>query len=177
MVIWIIGLSGAGKTTIGTMLYRHLRAEHLNMVYLDGDILREVWGDKMGHDISARATNSYRISHLCRFLDSQGIHIVASVMTMFPEWQKWNRDNLSSYYEVFLDVNMEVLAQRDTKGIYAAARRGEIKDVVGVDLPYPRPPYSDLVISGDDAVKLPDEITKMILAALPTPLTDRAIGK
>lgn len=167
MVIWIIGLSGAGKTTVGSLLCQHLKAQHQNMVFLDGDILRQVWGDNLGHDISARAINAHRISHLCKVLDAQGIHVVASVLTIFPEWQKWNRDNLPAYFEVFLDVDMATLEQRDSKGIYAAARRGELKNVVGIDIPYPRPPHPDLVISGDDALQAPENIVKSILERLP----------
>ncbi len=170
MVIWIIGLSDAGKTTIGRLLYEHLKAAHQNTLFLDGDILRDVWGDKLGHDLAGRALNAHRISNLCKVLDGQGMHIVACVLSVFPEWQKWNRDNLSSYFEVFLDVDMAILQDRDSKGIYGAAQRGEMKDVVGIDIPFPRPPYSDLVISGDDAVQQPDIILENILNSLP-PLT------
>ena len=165
MVIWLIGLSGAGKTTLATCLHEALKPKRENLVLLDGDILREVWGDSLGHNIEARQRNAHRISHLCRMLDAQNIHVIAAVLSLFPDWQAWNRKNFSSYYEVFLDVPMEILRQRDTKGLYAKAFGGEIDNVVGVDIPFPPPPAPDLVLA--DADTSPEEATARLLAALP----------
>lgn len=167
MVIWLNGLSAAGKTTIGMRLAEKLRARCKNVVYLDGDILREVWGDQLGHDVEGRRANAQRVSHLCRMLDRQGLHVVAAVMSMFPYWQEWNRKNFSSYFEVLLDVPMEVLYAREKKGLYRAIRLGEIDKVVGIDILFPRPAHPDLVI--DNSADLPDPgvIADRILAALP----------
>lgn len=162
MVIWLIGLSGAGKTTLGARLAARLRARHPNLVFLDGDALREVWQDRLGHDVEGRAKNAARISALCRLLDEQGIHVVAAVLSLFPEWQAWNRENFSQYFEVFLDAPMEMLRQRDSKGLYAAAEAGEIDNVVGVDIDFPRPPNPDLVIAGDDLACDPDVLAARI---------------
>lgn len=150
MITWLIGLSGAGKTTIGRELAGRLKARHKNLVFLDGDILREVWGAPLGHDIEGRRENAQRISHLCHMLDQQDIHVVAAVLSIFPEWQKWNRETFKEYYEIFLDVPMEELRRRDPKGLYAKAFSGQEKNVVGVDIPFPTPANPDLVISGAD---------------------------
>jgi cytidine diphosphoramidate kinase len=166
MVIWLIGLSGAGKTTIGRLLYQRVRPRHDNLVFLDGDLLREVWGDRLGHTIEARRVNAHRISHLCRLLDAQGIHVIAAVLSAFPEWQAWNRANFSQYFEIFLDVPMEELRRRDTKELYAKAERGEKTDVIGVDLPFPRPLHADLVIGGAGSLAAPSEIADRIDAEL-----------
>lgn len=166
MVIWLIGLSGAGKTTVGRLLYQRLKPRHPSMVFLDGDILRDVWGDSLGHTIGARAVNAHRISHLCRVLDQQNIHVVAAVLSAFPQWQAWNRAQFSRYYEVFLDVPMAVLRQRDSKGLYARAERGEIDNVIGVDLDFPRPANADLVIDGVYVTAPPDDIAAMIESRL-----------
>jgi cytidine diphosphoramidate kinase len=171
VIIWLIGLSGAGKTTIGTRLAEHLANQLPGLVYLDGDILREVWGNDLGHDIADREVNAGRASRLCRMLDRQGIHVVASVLSIFPEWQKWNRDNFTQYYEVFLDVPMEVLRARDTKGLYAAADRGEQTNVVGVDIPFPRPENPDLVLENFGATATPEAVVRRILEALPLAVT------
>ena len=96
MVIWLIGLSAAGKTSVGRILAQRLKARHANLVFLDGDVLREVWGDRLGHDVAGRRANAHRISHLCRVLDAEGIHVVAAVLSLFPEWQRWNRENFDS---------------------------------------------------------------------------------
>jgi adenylylsulfate kinase len=168
VVVWIIGLSGSGKTTIGAPLAARMKAKRENVVFLDGDILREVWGDSPGHDVEGRRINARRFSHLCRFLDGQNIHVVASILSIFPEWQAWNRTTFSKYFEVFLDVPMDVLRARDTKELYRKAALGEIKNVVGVDIPFLPPPQSDLVITGaDQAACSPHQLVERILTALP----------
>lgn len=167
MIVWLIGLSGAGKTTIGRELYNQLSPAHPNLVFLDGDVLRDVWGDSLGHTVEARAMNAHRISHLCRMLDRQNIHVVAAVLSMFPEWQAWNRKNFSHYFEVFLDASMPLLKARDNKDIYGPAEAGKIQNVVGVDLPFPRPPEPDLVLQDDQLMSPPSPIATRILRALP----------
>ena len=119
MVIWLIGLSGSGKTTLGSPLYQRLKIRHKNLVFLDGDVLREVWGDSPGHDVEGRRINARRISHLCRMLDGQGIHVITAILSIFPEWQAWNRGHFSRYFEIFIDTPLEVVKQRDAKGLYS----------------------------------------------------------
>ncbi len=166
MVIWLIGLSGAGKTTIGTQLYEILKTENQATVLLDGDVLREVWGDAPGHDIDGRRINAQRISQLCQMLDKQGIDVVASVLSIFPEWQKWNRDNFSIYYEVFIDAPLELVQQRDPKGLYAAADKGEMKNVVGIDIPFPRPAQPNMTITAEDMEQSPTVLAQRIKKSL-----------
>ena len=101
MVIWLIGLSGSGKTTIGKELLIIFKRKYPNTVFLDGDLLREVWGDDVGHSIEGRRINAYRISHLSKMLDKQGINVIACVLSLFPEWQNWNRKNLKKYFQIF----------------------------------------------------------------------------
>ncbi|MEV0637663.1 adenylyl-sulfate kinase [Streptomyces sp. NPDC050619] len=163
MITWLIGMSGAGKTTVGTRLADRLKEHRPQTVYLDGDILRDVWGDAPGHDVAGRGVNARRISHLCAMLDRQGIDVVAAVLSIFPEWQDWNRRTFSQYVEVFLDVPMEVLEERDTKGLYAAAWAGRINNVVGVDIPFPRPLHPDLVLDSSGAAGDPDQLVRTIL--------------
>jgi adenylylsulfate kinase len=163
VIVWLIGMSGAGKTAVGTRLYRQLKETRPETVYLDGDLLREVWGGDLGHDLAGREANAGRISRLCAMLDRQGITVVAAVLSIFPEWQAWNRATFSSYFEVFLDVPMDVREQRDSKGLYRAARAGEVRDVVGVDIPFPRPAHPDLVLRGCGADGTPDVLAGRVL--------------
>lgn len=167
MIVWLIGLSGAGKTTIGRRMYEKIKPEVPNATFLDGDMLRDVWGDSLGHTIAARNVNAHRISNLCLMLDKQGIHVIATVLSIFPEWQAWNRQNFHHYFEVYLDAPMDLLRSRDSKGLYAGAEAGNIKNVVGVDLPFPPPVAPDMTLSKDILVQSPDAISDMIIEALP----------
>ena len=144
MITWIIGLSGSGKTSIAECLVVKLRETNKSTVLVDGDAVRLIWGDQTSHSISGRRLNAQRISHLCSFLDKQGIDVVAAVLSIFPEWQKWNRINFSNYFEVFLDVSLEVVEKRDTKGLYKLARSGKLENMVGIDIPFIPPPNPDI---------------------------------
>ena len=167
MIIWICGLSAAGKTIIGGKLASVLRKKNKAIVFLDGDVLREIWADNLGHTLEARNFNANRISHLCRMLDRQRIHVVASLLYPFPEWMAWNRKKCSQYFEVFLDVPMTELEARDPKGLYAGARAGKIKNVVGVDLPFTRPENPDLILENVEPFRDPEDLAQAIIDALP----------
>ena len=87
------------------------------------------------------------VSVACVLFDDQGIDVVCAVQSLFLEFREWCRNNLSSYYEVFIEAPLDQLIKRDVKGIYARHLRGEIKNVAGLDLDFPGPINSDLIIS------------------------------
>ena len=151
MVIWLIGLAGAGKTTIGRELTRLLKARRPNVLLLDGDHVREIMGNDLGHTLEDRRANAGRVCRLCEYLDRQGIDVVCAILSLFPESRLWNREHYSRYFEVFIDVPMAVLEQRDQKGLYSAARAGRTANVAGIDLPFAPPERPDLVIHNGDA--------------------------
>ena len=163
MVIWLVGLSGSGKTTIGRLLYDHIKSKKDNVVFLDGDILREVWGESLGHDLEGRRLNAHRISHLCKMLDAQGITVVAAVLSIFPEWQEWNRNNFTEYNQIHLNAPISDLKRRDTKMLYKKAELGVIRNVVGVDIAFPQPFKSDLVVDTSAVSGGPEKTFKEII--------------
>ena len=146
MVIWIIGLSGSGKTTLSGQVVAQARQRGRKVVLLDGDRVRELFGNDLGYDLADRRANADRICRLCGFLDEQGVDVVCAIQSLFPESRTWCRENLSSYYEVFIDAPLDQLMERDAKGIYGRYLRGEIRDVGGLDLDFPRPDAANLVI-------------------------------
>ena len=79
-------------------------------------------------------------------LDQQNINVVSCVLSIFPEWQDWNRKNFSQYYEIYIYSSIERLKKYDDKGIYGKAKKGDINNVVGLDIPFPEPKRSNLVI-------------------------------
>jgi adenylylsulfate kinase-like enzyme len=145
-VYWITGLSGAGKTTVGGELWRRLRAAGHSVILLDGDALREVIAEDLGHSTDNRRKSAMRNARLCRMLSSQGADVVCATISLFHEVQRWNRENIPGYREIYLRVPMEELQRRDSKGIYAAAHRGDFRDVVGLDVPAELPEAPDLTL-------------------------------
>lgn len=148
MVIWLVGMSGAGKTTIGRELYALIKSSHPNTVFVDGDEVREIFrheGDD-AYTVEGRRQNSERISALCRWLDRQGINVVCSMLSIFEDHRQANRAELLRYFEVFIDASMDELMARDYKNLYRDARAGRVKNVVGVDIPFPAPATPDMVI-------------------------------
>jgi adenylylsulfate kinase len=147
MVIWFIGLSGAGKTTLANEVVAQVRSVQRNVVLIDGDVVREVFGNDLGHSMEDRRTNARRICQLGKLLEDQGINVVCAILSLFPESRSWNREHLKKYYEVFIDTPMKDLVQRDSKGIYRRFNSGEIRDVAGMDIEFTRPDNADLTIN------------------------------
>lgn len=149
MVIWIIGLSGSGKTTLANLVVERIRQSNGKVVLLDGDLIRTLFGNDVDHTIEGRRRNAERLSVLSKYLADQGIDVVAAVLSIFPEWRRWNRENIADYSEVYVKASMQTLLRRDIKNLYARAMRGEIPNVVGVDIPFPEPENPDLVIENN----------------------------
>jgi adenylylsulfate kinase len=149
MVIWLIGLSGAGKTAIGKELSKRLKKMNHPVVFMDGDIFREIMGNDLGHTIEDRKKNADRICRFCKCLNQQGIDIVFAILSIFHESQQWNRKNIAGYFEIYLDISMDTLKRRDTKGLYKKVFVGEINNVVGVDIPFDPPVNPDMIINND----------------------------
>jgi len=130
---------------------------------LDGDLIRNIFGNDVDHTIEGRRRNAERLSVLSKFLADQGIYVVAAVLSIFPEWRRWNRENIPDYVEVYLKASMQTLLRRDIKNLYARAMRGEIANVVGVDIPFPEPENPELVIENDSDRLEFDELTDRIM--------------
>jgi cytidine diphosphoramidate kinase len=151
-VYWFTGLSGAGKTTIGRLFYERLRQHHRHVVFLDGDVLREVFGNDLGHSLDQRMQSAMRNSRLCKMLSDQGIDVVCATISMFHECRRWNRQHIPAYREIYIRVPKAVLIERDQKQLYSRAMRGEIQNVMGVDLDIEEPECPDLVIDNDGSI-------------------------
>jgi adenylylsulfate kinase len=169
MVIWLIGLSGAGKTTIGRSLHKKLKSHKSGTVFVDGDELREVFSyDNItdSHTIEGRRLNGERILSICKWLDGQNIDVVCSILSIFPDLRRSARETFSRYLEVFIDVPLQTLIQRDSKQIYSRALSGKLKNVVGIDIPFPKPMESDLTISNNDSDHDIEKLVEQIMLAL-----------
>jgi adenylyl-sulfate kinase len=151
MVIWLIGLSGAGKSTLANEIVKGANRESNNTILLDGDVIREIFGDDLGYSMVDRLKNAKRICQLGKFLDSQGFNVVTAILSLFPESREWNRKNIKNYYEVFIDTPIESLVERDSKGLYSKFNKGEISEVAGMDINFTKPEKADLVIKNNSS--------------------------
>lgn len=145
-VYWITGLSGAGKTTIGTEFYKILSEEKDNVIFLDGDELREAFGKDLGYSKEERLKCAMRYSRICKLLSSQGIDVIICTISMFNEVREWNRLNMPNYLEIYIKVPISVLKLRDQKGLYSGIGKGNSDFVVGVNLDLDFPTTPDIVI-------------------------------
>tara|TARA_B100001093_G_scaffold518737_1_gene604714 strand:- start:4325 stop:4834 length:510 start_codon:yes stop_codon:yes gene_type:complete len=148
MVIWILGLSGSGKSFLSTKLKDELRNDYGNFLILDGDAIREIFDNDLGFSIKDRMTNALRISKLAHFFSQNKINVIVSVLSLFPSWLEWNRKNIKEYYEIFIDVPIPTLRDRNNKNIYFKDGK-ENKSVVGVDIEFTKPINADLKIKND----------------------------
>jgi len=163
-LLWVTGLSGAGKTTIGTLLYQYLKKKEDNLIFIDGDKIREVY-QNTDYSETGREKISYMNMRLCKMLTEQGIDVIIAVIGMKDVYREWNRKHIDNYFEIYLEVPMEVLIARDSKGIYSKALRHEITNVYGIDLPYEEPKSPDVKICYNSSMK-PEKICQTIIDTL-----------
>jgi adenylylsulfate kinase-like enzyme len=161
LVIWITGLSGAGKTTLSKQLYTYLREKYINTILLDGDILRGVLSD-FDYTLDGRLKGAKQIHNLCMMLEQQGMIVVCATMSLFKEIHKLNREKFLNYLEVFIDVDMHTLIQRDSKQLYSRALEGKEKNVVGIDLSFDIPKNADLILQNNVELDISKNINTLL---------------
>ena len=159
-------MSGSGKTTLGKEIARLMRIRAPNIVFIDGDEVREIFhndNQNTDYSIEARKKNAERIVALCKMLDAQNIHVVCCILSIFEEMRVNNRNIFSSYFEIFMDAPIEVLKERDVKGHYALALAGKIRNFVGVDIEFPTPSTMDVTIDSTQDIKNITNVAKELI--------------
>jgi adenylyl-sulfate kinase len=142
-VVWLTGLAGAGKSTIAERVVARLRAEGHRVEHLDGDSVRDLFPD-VGFDRASRDAHIRRIGHLASRLEHHGVVVVASFISPYASSRRFARELCTNFVEVHVATPLEECERRDPKGLYARARRGEIRDVTGVDAVYEAPQDPEL---------------------------------
>lgn len=152
-VIWFTGLSGSGKSTLSTALTNYLAQQGKLAYRLDGDLIRQGLNKDLGFSPVDRTENIRRIGEVAKLFVDAGV----IVLTAFVSPYQVDRDRVRAllpvgkFLEIYINCPLEVCEQRDTKGLYAKARAGEVQDFTGISAPYEVPTNPEIIV---DTAKL-----------------------
>jgi adenylylsulfate kinase len=145
-VVWLTGLSGSGKTTIGRSLQTQLRDLGLRVELLDGDEVRKQLSPDLGFTKADRETHARRVVYLSKLLARNGIITLVSLIAPYRAFRDYARKEIGDYVEVYVKTSLETCIKRDPKGLYRKALNGEISDMTGLQDPYEVPLNPELTI-------------------------------
>jgi len=162
--LWFTGLSGSGKTTLARMVEKELRARDMKVEVLDGDVVRQNLSKGLGFSQEDRDTNIRRIGFVCQLLTRNGVVAIGSAISPYRAIRDENRKRIGRFVEVYVEAPLEVLVERDVKGLYKKALSGEISNFTGVSDPYEEPLHPEVVVN--TAEQTPEESLATILGKL-----------
>lgn len=162
MMLWFTGLSGSGKSTVAIALERELHSRGLLCRILDGDNIRSGINNNLGFSAEDRVENIRRIAEVGRLFVDTGIITIAAFISPNNQLREMAAEIIGKddFVEVFVSTPLEECEKRDVKGLYAKARRGEIKNFTGISAPFEAPEHPDISL---DTSKLPVEESVKIL--------------
>lgn len=174
-VVWLTGLSGSGKSTVAKEFARHLNASGQRAYILDGDELRSGLCADLGYTQEERKENVRRVGEVAKILAETGLIVVAALISPFAKDRANIRERFAEneFFEVYCACPLEVCEERDVKGLYRQARKGDIRQFTGVSSPYEVPSDPDLVLHSDKE-SLNECVRKLVAllqrkGVLPTP--------
>lgn len=144
-VLWFTGLSGSGKSTIAIRVHQELRRRGAEVEYIDGDALREVF-PSTGFTREDREEHLRRTGYMASRLAAHGVTVVASFVSPYRASREFIRKLCPGFVEIYVSTPLEECERRDVKGLYARARRGEIRNFTGIDDPYEAPEHPELTL-------------------------------
>jgi adenylylsulfate kinase len=151
--VWLTGLSGAGKTTVAQAIVNELKTADVDIELLDGDEVRTNLSKGLGFSKEDRDINIRRIGYVSRLLSRNGVGVIASAISPYREVRDEVRQSITSdgseFIEVYVQCPIEVLVERDVKGLYKKALAGEIREFTGVSDPYEEPLNPEVIVKTD----------------------------
>lgn len=163
-VVWMTGLSGAGKTTIGLILEQKLQDRNLKVERLDGDVVRESLTRDLGFTAEDRRKNIERVTFVAKLLSRNGVGTICSFISPYQSVRDHVRENTTNFLEVYIDAPLDVVIDRDVKGLYVKAIAGEIPNFTGISDPFEAPENPDIHVHTDQ--NSPEECADQILQQL-----------
>ena len=161
-IVWFTGLSGSGKSTVANLIEKRLAAEGRHAYILDGDNVRHGLNKDLGFTEEDRVENIRRVAEVARLMADAGLIVLVSFISPFRNERRMAREIAGdiAFTEVFVDTPLAVCEARDPKGLYAKARRGEIRNFTGISSPYEAPENPDIKLDGGAAepVDLAEEL-------------------
>jgi adenylyl-sulfate kinase len=147
--LWFTGLSGSGKSTLSRALIEVLKGRGCRVEILDGDEVRENLSKGLGFSREDRDTNIRRIGYVCHLLSRNGVVAISAAISPFREVRDENRRRIKDFIEVYVKCPVDVLINRDVKGLYKKAIAGEIKEFTGISHPYEEPLHPEVTVETD----------------------------
>jgi adenylyl-sulfate kinase len=157
-------MSGAGKSTLSEQVYRRLKASGAKVELLDGDVVRTHLSKGLGFSKEDRDINIRRIGFVCELLSRNNVIAIAAAISPYREVREEMRSRIENFVEVYVHAPLEVLAERDVKGLYKKAMAGEIPAFTGVSDPYEAPERPEVSI--DSSKETLDESVEKVLTTL-----------
>jgi len=163
-VVWFTGLPCSGKTTLADLAAKELIKRGVLTERLDGDMVRKSLTKDLGFSKEDRAVNIERICFVSKLLSRNKISVLSSFISPYRKVRDWVRKEVTNFIEVFLDCPLEVCEERDVKGMFKKARKGEIANFTGVSDPYEKPLNPELVLK--TSTETPEQCVKRIMNEL-----------
>jgi bifunctional enzyme CysN/CysC len=165
-IVWLTGLSGAGKSTIANLVERRLHSLGHHTYLLDGDNVRHGLNKDLGFTDADRVENIRRVGEVAKLMVDAGLIVIASFISPFRVERRTVRALVEEgeFIEVHVDAPLSVVEERDPKGLYKKARRGELKNFTGVDSPYEPPEAPEVRV--DTSILTPEEATDQVIDAM-----------
>ncbi len=166
MVIWFTGLSGAGKSVLAHKVHDILAVRQHQVALVDDDACFVCHDDDCSLSESDWFVHGGKVQALAKELAEQGVWVLVTALYAHPELLEWNRAHIPGYFEVFVDVPLELARHRDPRGLYADFASGEIENLVGLDVPFHRPEDPDLILDAGRE-EPPEQSALRIIATVP----------
>ena len=147
--LWFTGLSGSGKSVIADEVAKVLLHRNMNVERLDGDIVRKSLTKDLGFSKEDRDKNIERVTFVAKLLSRNGVATLVSFISPYREKREEARKVIDNFVEVYVKCPLEVLIERDVKGLYKKALNGEIEDFTGISDPYEEPEHPQIVVKTD----------------------------
>ena len=162
--LWFTGLPCSGKTVLADIVAEELRKKGMKVERLDGDIVRKSLTRDLGYTEEDRNLNIERVTFVAKLLTRNGVAVLTSFVSPYNKIRDYSRKEIGDYILVYVKCSLEECESRDTKGMYAKARSGEIKNFTGIDHPFEEPYNADIIVETDK--QSVDESKDIIMKAL-----------